>query len=108
MVCLHYGTLQHGALLPSCGICHHTGFMALPLVPPLPYPPALLRLLPTLRSVAPHAPPSAVLAALPLIADWLNQSPPSIHPRAFRINTPPAGRQSLDQLLVPRLRLQLD
>ena len=76
------------ASLPTCPACLHTGFLLLQRIPSLPLPPDLLDLLPSIPHYAPHVPPAAILASLPLIADWLQQFPTPVHPTAFR-TTPP-------------------
>ena len=88
VACLHCGTLLPRAGLPACPLCDHSGFLLLQRIPSLTLPPELLQLLPSLPSCAPAIPPAAILASLPVIADWLEQFPPSIHPTAFRV-TPP-------------------
>ena len=88
VVCLHCGAMLPRASLPTCPACLHTGFLLLQRIPSLPLPPDLLDLLPSIPHYAPHVPPAAILASLPLIADWLQQFPTPVHPTAFR-TTPP-------------------
>ena len=76
------------ASLPTCPACLHTGFLLLQRIPSLPLPPDLLDLLPSIPHYAPHVPPAAILASLPLIADWLQQFPTPVRATAFR-TTPP-------------------
>ena len=90
--CLHCGTLLPLSTLPACPVCNHSGFLQLLRIPAHPLPLDLLHLLPSLRACTAAVPPSAVLTSLPVVADWLEQFPPSIHPTAFRITPPlPVG-----------------
>ena len=69
-------------------MCGSSGFLRLPHPPTPSLPEALHRLLPSLPDHAQALPPAAVLMALPTVANWLDQFPPSMPPRAFR-TTPP-------------------
>ena len=73
-------------------MCRHSGYLKLQRIPALPLPPDLHLLLPSLPSVAEHVPAATILAALPLVANWLEQFPSAIPPSAFRITPPfPVG-----------------
>ena len=65
-------------------MCGSSGFLSLPCPPTPSLPEALHHLLPSLHDHAQALPPAAVLMALPAVANWLDQFPPSMPPRAFR------------------------
>ena len=73
-------------------MCRHSGYLELQRIPALPLPPDLRRLLPSLPLVARHVPAATVLAALPLVANWLEQIPHAIPSSPFCITPPfPVG-----------------
>ena len=92
MACLHCGSMLPRSCLPACPVCGHSGFLLLHGVPIPHFPPDLLNILPSLQSCAPTFRPQAMLTPLAMIADWLEQLPPSIYSTAFRITPPlPVG-----------------
>ena len=75
-----------------CPVCGHAGFLSLLCKPPLALPPDLFYLLPSLPTIALALPPAALLAAMSVIVDWLEQFPPTIFASAFRVPPPlPVG-----------------